>query len=154
MPHILHEIWIDAPRAAIYPLLSTAEGVSQWWDRQTEVREGGAVFWEHSPGPEHGTVRMRVVERVDGRRIVWDCVSQHPPSTPAAEWTGTRLTFELFDRGEVDTASQAWARSIPAQSVLRFTHADWATEDGYFAFCNSAWGSVLSALAERAAAAS
>lgn len=150
MISITHEVWIDAPRASVYKLLGSAEGVSQWWDQQTEVATADAVYWDHTPGPEHGTVRMQVLQRVDGRLIEWKCISQHKSDTPASAWTGTRLRFQLFERDEIAIANQAWSKAVPAQTVLVFEQSEWDETNPYFAFCNFAWGSVLQNLANAA----
>jgi uncharacterized protein YndB with AHSA1/START domain len=42
MPDILHSIQISAPADAIYPLVSTAQGLAQWWAANV-TETGGAV---------------------------------------------------------------------------------------------------------------
>jgi uncharacterized protein YndB with AHSA1/START domain len=34
MPTIRHQVVIDAPVAKVYEALSTAAGISAWWDKQ------------------------------------------------------------------------------------------------------------------------
>lgn len=150
MASIMHELWIDAPRNDVYALIGSAVGVSQWWDPQTEVAEDNDVYWEHTPGPEHGTVRMQVLQRDLGRLLEWQCVSKHNRETPASAWTGTRLRFELFDRAERPNANRAWSKAVPAKTVLIFEHSGWDAESPHLAFCNFAWASVLQNLADRA----
>ena len=96
MTSIRHEIWIAAPVEAVYKLLGTAQGISSWWDQQTERRTEAGLIWEHSPGPEHGTVQMLVTRREPDRMLQWKCISRHKPSTPASAWTGTVITFVAF----------------------------------------------------------
>lgn len=142
-----HEIWIDAPRKDVYLALSQPENVSQWWDEQTERRlENGDLIWEHSPGPEHGAVQFKIVERSDNSLIRWECVSQHPVETPGYAWTGTKIRFEFKDRVDYAPADQKWASETPAQNVLQFQHACCPLDDPYLGFCNSAWGCVLNNL--------
>ena len=150
MTSIRHEIWVDAPVEAVYRLLGTAQGISSWWDQQTERRTEAGLIWEHSPGPEHGTVQMLVTRREPNRMLQWKCISEHKPSTPASAWTGTVVTFMLADRSASKVASAAWAQSIPVQTVLFFTHEGWDEASPYLGFCNTAWAEVLQMLAKKA----
>lgn len=150
MASIKHELWIDAAADAVYALLGTAGGVSSWWDQQTERQTDDGLIWEHSPGPEHGTVQFLVTRRDLNRTVQWKCVSQHGPSTPASAWTGTVITFTLADRAASKVASAQWAASIPLQTVLFFSHDGWDEQSPYLGFCNTAWAEVLQKLASRA----
>jgi uncharacterized protein YndB with AHSA1/START domain len=151
MATIKHEVWINAPIAKVYELLATPEGMSSWWDKQTEVHTSEGLVWEHSPGPEHGTVRMLVENRVQGRLLRWKCISHHAEDVPASAWTGTTMTFALGERASSAVASENWAREIPLQTVLSFTHEGWDEASRYLPFCNTAWAGVLMQLAEKAA---
>ena len=57
----------------------------------------GSVL-EFSPGAEHGVLRMKVLERVQGKRVEWECISTHPKNNPASAWTGTHIIFEITER--------------------------------------------------------
>ena len=48
----------------------------------------------HDPGPEHGVVRLKVLETSPEKRVEWECISTHPKSSPASAWTGTHIVFE------------------------------------------------------------
>ena len=95
MASIRHEIWLDAPTERVFELLSSAEGISTWWDRQTEKETPEGVVFEHNPGPEHGVVRFLVLESEPHKVVRWRCISTHPENTPAFEWTGTEIAFHL-----------------------------------------------------------
>ncbi|RYH66142.1 MAG: SRPBCC domain-containing protein [Alcaligenaceae bacterium] len=146
MPVIRHEVWIDAPRERVYECLGSVDGVSRWWDTQIERITPRGPAWEHSPGPAHGVVQMLVLAREPGRMLQWQCISAHDASTPASEWTGTTITFALGERASSAAASGGWARQIPVQTVLSFTHQGWKEGARFFAFCNTAWGTVLQQL--------
>jgi hypothetical protein len=45
------------------------------------------------------------------------------------EWAGTRLIFTL--------------ELLPSGTVVRFTHAGWASETDYFVSCNTTWGALM-----------
>jgi uncharacterized protein YndB with AHSA1/START domain len=151
MSTIEHEVWIDAPMADVYALLATPEGMSSWWDRQTQRHTEEGEIWEHTPGPEHGTVRMLILEKVPNRLFKWQCVSTHDAETPGSAWTGTTMTFRLGDRASSAVASATWAREVPVQTVLSFTHEGWDASSRYLPFCNTAWAAVLQQLADKAA---
>lgn len=103
MKTIQHELHINAPVARVYDAIATADGISSWWDPQTPKQTDRGLVLEHNPGPEHGIVQLRVVDRVPNKRIEWECVSRHPASSPASAWTGTHFIFELSgDDGATD----------------------------------------------------
>ena len=54
MATIRHHVLIDAPVAKVYQALSTAEGISTWWDKQTPTQTDRGLVLAHNPGPEHG----------------------------------------------------------------------------------------------------
>ena len=51
MATIRHHVLIDAPVAKVYQALSTAEGISTWWDKQTPTQTIAASSWH--------TIRVR-----------------------------------------------------------------------------------------------
>lgn len=97
MSTIHHQLLIKAPVARVYEAIATADGISTWWDRQTAVPTARGLVLEHNPGPEHGMVKLRVVEQVPNTRIEWECISTHPPSSPASAWTGTHFIFDMAE---------------------------------------------------------
>jgi uncharacterized protein YndB with AHSA1/START domain len=150
MTAIQHEIWIDAPVSVVYDLIATPEGMSSWWDQQRQVQTDEGEVWEHTPGPEHGTVRMLLLDRTPHRRFSWRCISAHAPDVPASAWTGTVMTFALGDRRTSSVASEPWAQRAAIQTVLAFSHEGWDPNSRYLAFCNTAWAGVLQQLADKA----
>jgi uncharacterized protein YndB with AHSA1/START domain len=150
MATIRHEIWIDASISTVYRLLSTPDGMSSWWDQQTPLQTEQGEVWEHTPGPEHGTVRMLIVQRERNRLFKWKCVSSHQPDVPASAWTGTTMTFELGGRTSSPVAQERWAKKFPLKTVLRFSHDGWNESSIYLPFCNTAWATVLQQLSEKA----
>jgi hypothetical protein len=115
------------------------------------VRTSEGLVWEHTPGPEHGTVRMLVQERVPDRLLRWKCISRHAEDVPASAWTGTTMTFALGERASSHVATEKWAREMPLQTVLSFAHEGWDESSRYLPFCNTGWAGVLMQLAEKAA---
>jgi uncharacterized protein YndB with AHSA1/START domain len=66
--------------AKVYEALSSADRIGTWWDKQTAIQTDHGVVLEHNPGPEHGVVKLRVVELVPSTRVEWECISVHPSS--------------------------------------------------------------------------
>lgn len=143
MATLAHEVWIDAPTAKVYEAISTADGISAWWDKQTVRRTAEGTVLEHDPGPEHGVVRMKVLDLVHDQRVEWECVSTHPASSPASAWTGTHLVFEISRR-----SVPPWAAQKADMAILSFRHTGWDEHSEFLAFCNFAWGLVLTKLRE------
>jgi hypothetical protein len=125
----------------VYQAISTAEGISAWWDRQMATTVDQDVVLEHNPGPEHGVVRMKVLDLTQDRRVEWECISTHPRSSPASAWTGTHVTFEISRR-----LVPPWSADKLDMAIVTFRHSGWDDNSEYFGFCNFAWGQVLQAL--------
>jgi uncharacterized protein YndB with AHSA1/START domain len=103
MSTIHHQVSIDAPPSCVYEAISTAAGISTWWDKQTPIQTDRGLVLEHNPGPQHGAVQLRLVESIPDQRVEFECISHHPPSSPASVWTGTHFIFELSASGNVTT---------------------------------------------------
>lgn len=150
MASIRHELWLDVPPQRVFELLSSAEGISTWWDKQTAQETPDGVVLEHFPGPAHGVVRFLVLQSEPHKVVRWRCISTHPANTPASEWTGTEIAFYLGDRGSSPAVMGKWTDEIPIQTVLKFEHSGWNENAKYLPFCNNAWGGVLASLSKKA----
>jgi uncharacterized protein YndB with AHSA1/START domain len=128
MATIHHQVSIDAPPAKVYDAIATADGIGTWWDKQTPTQTDRGLVLEHDPGPEHGIVKLRVVDRVPDRRVEWECVSTHPASSPASVWTGTRFIFEI-----------AGGRT----TTVDFRQTGYDEQSEFFESNRAAWGQVL-----------
>ena len=149
MNTIQHEVWIDAPQQVVYELLASAEAIGTWWDKQTHKETPKGVVFEHSPGPDHGTVQFLVLASEPNHLVKWRCISDHPANVPASEWKNTEMTFEIGNRDSSKVASESWASAIPVQTVIKFQHTGWPTPSKYLPFCNKAWGDVLNNLKKK-----
>ena len=69
MTALKHEIWIKARATKGYQAISTAEGVGTWWDKQRAVETDWHLVLEHDPGPEHGVVKMKVLDLTKDREL-------------------------------------------------------------------------------------
>lgn len=141
MATLYHEVWINAPTAKVYQAISTADVISTWWDKQTATETDQGVVLEHNPGPEHGVVKMKVLDLVQNKRVEWECISTHPKTSPASAWTGTHVIFEITRR-----PMPPWAREKAEMTILNFRHSGWDETSEYFGFCNFGWGQTLQKL--------
>ncbi len=64
MATLYHQVWIDAPVAKVYEALATAEGLGNWWAPHTSTQTGAGLVLAHSPGEQHGDVKMKVLDTV------------------------------------------------------------------------------------------
>jgi uncharacterized protein YndB with AHSA1/START domain len=119
MADILHSIQISAPADAIYPLISTAQGLAEWW--AADVTEtGGAV--ELGFFNRQTVYRLRAQVNQPPSHFEWACET-------GKEWSGTRLIFKLGPAGK--------------GTLVRFTHAGWQSATDYFVACITTWGELM-----------
>lgn len=147
MATIHHQLAIESPIERVYAALSSAEGVSTWWDKQTPVQTEQGLVLEHSPGPKHGVVRLRVLDLVQNRRVEWECISDHPLESPASVWTGTHFIFEISEHESPASVvvrdcmvTDDRSKSI---TTLDFYQTNYDEGSAYAGFNNFAWGQVL-----------
>lgn len=139
MATIYHQLWIAASLPRVYEALATADGVSSWWSpaRVTESVNGLVISFE--PGPEHGILEARL-DLIPTSQVEWTFFSEHPDTSPASAWTGTKAVFGLDER-EAPTFLGSGKRT-----VVEFRHAGWDETSPFFGFCNFGWGEALAKL--------
>lgn len=142
MATIHHQVSINAPVTKVYEAISTAEGIGTWWDKQTPVQTDNGLVLEHNPGPEHGVVKLKVVDLAPPRRVEWECISTHPKGSPASAWTGTHFIFELSERDDSPAPSGEKGNRHPT-TILDFRQIGYDEQSEFFGFNNFAWGQVL-----------
>ncbi len=126
MPEIAHSIQISAAPDGIHFLVSTAQGFAKWWAADV-AESAGAVelgFFNRAT-----VYRLRLQPDTPPTRTEWLCET-------GAEWSGTRLIFQL--------------QPVAKGTLLRFTHAGWAAATDYFVSCNTVWGELMFRLAAAA----
>ncbi len=119
MPDIHHSISISAAPGVIDTLVSTPEGLRQWWAEDVEPQPDGAVslgFFDRAT-----VYRLRSLER-SAAHTAWRCET-------GKEWQGTDLVFRLQPQG-------------PDQ-LLDFVHANWGGATPFFVACNTTWGGLM-----------
>lgn len=150
MATIYHQIAILVPAQRVYEALSSAEGISTWWDKQTPVQTDQGLVLEHDPGPKHGVVRFRVVKLIPSQYVEWECISRHSAESPASAWTGTHFTFEISERESAASTAErdcaANPKDIKHITTVDFRQSGYDAESKFAGFNNFAWGQVLNSL--------
>jgi uncharacterized protein YndB with AHSA1/START domain len=129
MNEINHQVGIKAAPDAVYELLTTDRGLSQWWTHDASgAGEPGSVirFRFNGSGPD-----FSVVELVPNQLVRW----KHAGSMPQA-WMGTDIQFKL--------------RSEEGQTFVRFSHYNWKEPTDFMAHCSTKWAVFLLSLKDRA----
>ena len=111
-------------------VLDAIKNVRGWW---SEAVEGSA----DRPGEEFTyryqdahRCRIKVVEIIPRKRIVWQVLENYFSFTEdKAEWTGTKLIFEIARKG--------------AETEVRFTHQGLVPEYECYGVCSNAWGTYI-----------
>ena len=119
MADILHSIPVSATAEVVYALVSTASGFAKWWAEDV-VEAGGGVelgFFNRAT-----TYRLRREIDQPPKRAEWACET-------GAEWIGSRLVFQIEPSGR--------------ETLVRFSHAGWASQTDYFTSCNTTWGELM-----------
>ena len=145
---VRHQLVIHASVSEVYARLSSPEAIGTWWDKQTLVSTEKGDVMEHNPGEAHGIVQLRIVDQQPNQRIEWECISQHPATSPASAWTGTHSIFELTDaETPASIIERSCADSCPETlTTLDFTQANYDETSEFYGFNNHAWGQVLESL--------
>ena len=118
MPDIRHAIQISASADAIRKLVSTPRGLAEWWAADVREKDGAVELGFFN----RQTVYRLKLERNDAARVNWACDS-------GKEWAGTHIGFQLEPKS--------------SDTLVRFTHAGWASETDYFTSCNTTWGELM-----------
>jgi uncharacterized protein YndB with AHSA1/START domain len=125
MADILHRIGIKSSSPEdVYAALTTLEGLSGWWARDTtgETALGGVIAFRFVPGG----FDMKVAELVPGKKVLWE-VADGP-----AEWVGTHVSFELYQAGDF--------------TIVLFEHRGWAEPGEFMYHCSTKWATYLLSL--------
>ena len=119
MPDIQHAISIAAPVGVVGKLVSTGDGLRQWWAEDVDTAADGLV----SLGFFNRATIYRLRLRESGaERVAWRCET-------GKEWQDTELVFSLG-------TERAGVR-------LDFVHGKWRETTPYFVSCNTTWGELM-----------
>jgi uncharacterized protein YndB with AHSA1/START domain len=127
MADILHRISIDAAPELVRDLVSTKQGVEDWWTAHpvggTDRLGGRMLIYFGRTDP---SAVMEVIED-NSERVVWRC-DEGP-----RDWVGTEISFRLEPTAEGGT-------------TLLFAHAGWPESSDFMANCSTNWGAYLTSL--------
>jgi uncharacterized protein YndB with AHSA1/START domain len=123
---LVHSIQIAAPTATVFPLVSTAQGLAQWW---------AADVTEVAGGVELGFFNRDTVYRLKRNASEPSLLAEWLCET-GKEWAGTRLLFRL--------------QPVAGGALVRFAHTGWRTDTDYYVSCNTVWGALLFRLKDAA----
>ncbi len=117
-------IRIQAPRARVYELLASTEGIAQWFTqaKSRDYVEGGKISLIF-PDEE---IDFNVTTLSKAAKVVWHCVSHNNP------WFATDIIFDLQENS--------------GSTTVRFDHAGWPEVDDFFRDCNMSWAYFLESL--------
>ena len=121
MPDIRHRVGIAAPKRRVYEMVSTKEGLAEFWTTVEGDSVVGGKLSVFFGGPEPVVV-MEVTELSPDDRVQWRCVEGVP------EWVGTTITFDLKEDG--------------GETVVLFTHADYP-ETEFMHHSSTKWATFM-----------
>ena len=86
---ILHKIGVNAAPEQVYNMLSTIDGLKQWWTQYTEGQSevGGIVSF----GFPELVMDMKVISLQPNKQVSWECLAG------PEDWVGTIISFELTE---------------------------------------------------------
>lgn len=132
MADIVHRIGISAPISQVYEALTTVDGLSGWWTRNTSGHSeiGGKLSFRflRSTGEVMGGFDMNVVELVPNKKVQWKVVDG------PADWIETDIVFHL---SEADN-----------KTIVIFGHKNWRESNEHMSHCSMKWATFLLSLRE------
>lgn len=117
--------YIKAPIALVYKTLTTAEGLGQVWTKKLKMK-AEIGFVNEFDFDEPDTTKMKIIELIENKRIVWECVDSD------REWVGTNISFDLSEKDAITTIS--------------LKHFNWRERTDYYRWCSYNWGMFLFSL--------
>lgn len=147
MPHIHHELLIEAPAEEIYAAITTREGLSAWWTPDSAAKPEVNSVASFPFGPNYHK-EMKITGLKPSSQVKWTCIAG------VDEWIGTNISFQL-DPGNgkmlSDTHPEAKGQiqqqgNFNEATLLIFHHDDWKDYTPMYAECNYTWGQFLRSL--------
>jgi hypothetical protein len=111
-------------------VFSAIGDVASWWSGEIEgeTTKVGAEFTYRYPGMHFS--RQRVIELIQGQRVVWEVVDAKLSYLKnAAEWVGTEIVFDIA--------------AEDGETRVTLTHRGLTSECECFSSCESGWGVLI-----------
>lgn len=122
------EIRINVPIAAtpqkIYEAITTQEGLSSWWAKQTIAKPEKGFINVFTFGSFRN--EMKVTRLTSNTDVEWLCINS------IEEWIGTKISFNLETKD--------------GKTLLRFAHSDWRASTDTLAGCTYDWAWFIRSL--------
>jgi uncharacterized protein YndB with AHSA1/START domain len=122
MADIFHDFPIAVPARLVFPLVSTPQGLDCWWTKRASGQPGEGEEFELWFGPQYDW-RAKVTRHSPDLAFELQLVRADP------DWLGTRVGFELEDRGET--------------TAVRFHHIGWPTANEHWRTSCYCWAMYL-----------
>ena len=122
MPSILHDFQVNADPASVFAVISTSQGLDQWWTRRSSGEPLVGAEYELWFGPE-ADWRARVTEVVPSQRFALLLTGADE------DWKGTTVGFVL--------------EPADGSTVVRFSHTGWRSENEHFRISSFCWAMYL-----------
>jgi uncharacterized protein YndB with AHSA1/START domain len=124
MTSIKNLFHINAPKEKVYKAISTIEGLSNWWTKQTsgDAKVDGIIEFRFGEGGPD----MKVKEMKENEAIIWECCGG------PEEWIGNTFSFNLDEN--------------VGKTRVRFEQAGWKEADDFYASCSFSWGRYMESL--------
>lgn len=125
MADILHDFPIQAPPERVFALVTTPEGLDQWWTATSGGTPGPGAEYALGFGPGYQwRARMTRYERP---RVV-----EFEMTESDADWNGSRVGFELTPAG--------------GGTQVRFYHTGWPDPNAHYRTSSFCWAMYLRVL--------
>ena len=129
MPKIYHMFEIDSPVSKVYENLTTIQGLTGWWTKDTtgipekngELRSGF--------GDNYNLIKVNDV--IKNKQVVWEVVQSAFPN--GNQWVWTKISFMLTHDSNDKT-------------TVRFEHSGWRDITDFYGVCNYQWALTLANL--------
>ena len=127
MVHINHRIGIQAPIQKVYDALATADGIANWWTKDTsgisEIGKNIEVKFHSPDGSVVGSMTIEILALQKDKKVHWKF------SDGPAEWIGTEVIFDIHQEENY--------------TIILFQHRNWAEEVEFKAHCSMKWAVFL-----------
>jgi uncharacterized protein YndB with AHSA1/START domain len=127
MPDIMHLVKIHASPDEVYQAITTAEGVQNWWTRDTALDSKVGGTGEFGFNDHQFVIKVVIDELTPQTHVGWKIISSGLPA-----FDGTTIAFDV--------------RANAGDTMLAFAHRGFKRADDGFAGATTRWGFYLISL--------
>jgi uncharacterized protein YndB with AHSA1/START domain len=124
MADIKMKLTIKAAPSKVYDAISTQEGITNWWCKNTIAKPEVGFMNVFTFGKIRN--EFEVLDLKPGKRVEWKGINS------IDEWIGTHVSFDLEEK--------------EGNTILRFAHSDWRAVTDTFAVCTYDWSRFITSL--------